>query len=150
MPRKSAAATRSIDPRGHHLDPPPDLTAAERKVFAATVASVRPGHFAADDLLLLTAYVAAAVQERTIVQELEELASPDAPRTAEDRADGDKTKDRLRAAHGRAAGTMTRLARALRLGAIARNPSRSRRRPGMAEPIGGPLPWEFDPETKLQ
>jgi len=142
MPRKSAAALTMLDPRGHCLEPPPGLSAVERAVFVATVKSVKPGHFAAEDALLLTAYVAAAVQERDIAQELDALVHPGAPRTAEDQAEDEKAKDRLRTAHGRVAGSLTRLARALRLGAMARDPSRSRRRPGTVEPSGAP-PWEY-------
>jgi len=58
-----------------------------------------------------------------------------------------KTKDRLRTAHGRVAGSLTRLARALRLGAMARAPSRNRRLPGTVEP-SGPPPWEYRHEGK--
>jgi hypothetical protein len=149
MPRKSAAAARSIDPRGHRLDPPPGLSAAERKAFAATVASVRGGHFAAEDLPILAAYAAAIVQERDIAQELDAMVRPKAPPAAEDREGDEKARDRLRAAHARVAGSLTRLARALRLGAMARNPSRSRRRPGMSEPSAGPLPWEYEADERL-
>jgi hypothetical protein len=132
MPRKSAAATATLDPRGHRLDPPPGLSTAEREAFIAVVKSVKPGHFAAEDTLLLTAYAAAAVQERTISHKLETAAD-------------EKAEVALWAAHGRVAGSLTRLARALRLGAMARDPTRSRRRPGTVEP-SGPLPWEFEPD----
>lgn len=129
MPRKSAVALATLDPRGHRLEPPPGLSEAERAAFIAIVRSVRPQHFAAEDVPLLTAYAAATVQERDIAHELE---------TAED----EKTKAALWTAHGRVAGSLTRLARALRLGAMARDPTRSRRRPGTVEP-SGPLPWEY-------
>jgi hypothetical protein len=129
MPRKSAAAIASLDPRGKRLEPPPGLSEAERAAFVAAVQSVKPGHFAAEDVPLLTAYAAAAVQERDIAHELE---------AAED----EKAKAALWTAHGRVAGSLTRLARALRLGAMARDPTRSRRRPGTVEP-SGPPPWEY-------
>jgi hypothetical protein len=129
MPRKSAAAIATLEPRGHRLEPPPGLSEAERAAFVATVRSVKPGHFADEDAPLLVAYSAATVQERAIAQELEA-------------AEEEKAKDRLRTAHGRVAGSLTRLARALRLGAMARVPSRNRRPAGAVEP-SGPRPWEY-------
>jgi hypothetical protein len=129
MPRKSAAAIAALEPRGRRLEPPPGLSEAERAAFVATVRSVKPGHFADEDTPLLTAYAAAIVQERAISGEL----------GAEEE---EKAKDRLRTAHVRVAGSLTRLARALRLGAMARAPSRNRRLPGTVEP-SGPLPWEY-------
>ena len=71
MPRKSAAAIATLEPRGHRLEPPPGLSEAERAAFVATVRSVKPGHFADEDAPLLIAYAAAIVQERAIAQELE-------------------------------------------------------------------------------
>jgi hypothetical protein len=53
MPRKSAAAIALLEPRGHRLEPPPDLCEAERVAFVAAVRSVKPGHFAAEDVPLL-------------------------------------------------------------------------------------------------
>src|SRR5580700_1651199 len=53
MPRKSAAAIATLEPRGRRLEPPPGLSAAERAAFVATVRSVRPGHFADEDTPLL-------------------------------------------------------------------------------------------------
>ena len=135
MPRKSAIAIATLEPRGRRLEPPPGLSEAERTAFVTTVRSVKPGHFAPEDAPLLTAYVAAIVQERAIARDLE--AAED-----EDEEEKAKTKDRLRTAHGRVAGSLTRLARALRLGAMARAPSRNRRPPGTVEP-SGPLPWEY-------
>ncbi|MFZ0599809.1 MAG: hypothetical protein WAN05_00170, partial [Roseiarcus sp.] len=70
--------------------------------------SVRPNHFAQEDMPLLVAYAAAIAQERAIARDLEAV---------QDGEDAEKTKDRLRNAHGRVAGSLTRLARALRLGA---------------------------------
>jgi hypothetical protein len=131
MPRKSAASIGLLDPRGHWLEPPPGLSAAERVAFGAAVRSVKPGHFAAEDVPLLTAYAAAIVQERAIAHELEA-------------AEAATAKDRLWMAHGRVAVSLTRLARALRLGAMARDPTRSRRRPGTVEASGTP-PWEYLP-----
>jgi hypothetical protein len=83
---------------------------------------------------LLTTYAAAIVQERAIAHELE---------AAED----EKAKDRLRLAHGRVAGSLTKLARALRLGPMAREPGRHRRAPSTIEPSGA-LPWEYRPGDK--
>jgi hypothetical protein len=132
MPRKSAAAAVMLDPRGRRLAPPPGLSAAERKAFITAVMSVRPGHFAAEETPLLVAYAAAVVQERVIANDLEE-------------AEDDRLKAALWAAQARVAGTLVRLARALRLGPMARNPSRNTRRPGTVEP-SGPLPWEYEPD----
>ena len=134
MPRKSTLVPVSIEPRGYRLEPPASLSEAEKAAFIATVMSVRPTHFALEDMPLLVAYAAATVQERAIVKELDAVAA-----NAED---ADKAKDRLRTAHGRTAGTLTRLAHALRLGAMARNPSRHSRPAGTVE-APGPLPWEF-------
>jgi hypothetical protein len=135
MPRKSVAALRSVDPRGRRLAPPPGLSAAEREAFIAAVMSVRPGHFAAEEAPLLTAYAAAVVEERDIARDL----------VAAKAAADDKAKDGLRLAHGRVSATLVRLARALRLGPLARNPSRNTRRPGTVEP-SAPLPWEWEPD----
>jgi hypothetical protein len=135
MPRKSAAAIATLDPRGHRLEPPPGLSEAERAAFVAAVRSVKPGHFADEDTPLLTAYAAAIAQERAIAQDLEAAEEAEEDEKA-------KAKDRLRTAHGRVAGSLTRLARALRLGAMARAPSRNRRLPGTVEP-SGPPPWEY-------
>jgi hypothetical protein len=130
MPRKSAAATVMLDPRGRRLEPPLGLSTAERKAFVAAVMSVRPGHFAAEELPLLVAYAAATVQERAIARDLEEA--------------DEKGRITLRTAHGRVAATLVRLSRALRLGPLARDPSRNTRRPGTVEP-SGELPWEWKP-----
>jgi hypothetical protein len=134
MPRKSSAAAVSLDPRGRRLEPPPGLPAAQRAAFIATVKSVKPNHFAAEDMPILLAYAAAQEEERDIVRDLE------AAKAADDSA----AKAVLRTAQGRNASSLTRLARALRLGALARDPSRNTRRPGTVEPAG-PLPWEFEP-----
>jgi hypothetical protein len=137
MPRKSSAALKVIEPRGYRPAPPEGLSEAERVAFTAAVCSVRPGHFAAEEVPLLVAFASATVQERAIAQEL-------------DAAETLTAKAALWAAHGRAAGTLTRLSRALRLGPMARNPSRSRRRAGTVEAVGasGELPWEYEPDDE--
>jgi hypothetical protein len=134
MPRKSAAALSLVASRGRELEPPPGLSAAERVAFANAVRSVKSGHFALEDVPLLVAYASATVQERAISGELET-------------AETDTAKAGLRAAHGRVAGSLVRLARALRLGAMARSPapSRHRRLQGTVEASGAP-PWEYEPE----
>ena len=137
MPRKSSAAAATLDPRGQRLEPPPGLSTAQRAAFIATVKSVRPNHFAAEDMPILVAYAAAQVEERDIVRDLE------AAKAAED----NQAKAVLRTAQGRNAGSLTRLARALRLGAMARDPTRSRRRPSTVEP-SAPLPWEYEPDDE--
>ena len=106
MPRKSAAAIATLDPRGQRLEPPPGLSEAERAAFVAAVRSVKPGHFADEDTPLLIAYAAAIAQERAIAQDLEAAEEAEEDEKA-------KAKDRLRTAHGRVAGSLTRLARAL-------------------------------------
>jgi hypothetical protein len=126
MPRTSAAASLTVLPR-LRLEPPPHLSKAERDVFVATVNSVKPEHFAAEDAPLLSAYCAAVVQERAIVASL--------AKAAEDEV------DRLRAAHDRIAGTLVKLARALRLGPMARDATH-RRRPGTVRPAGE-RPWDY-------
>jgi hypothetical protein len=132
MPRKSAAALSLVEPRGRRLQPPRGLSPAERAAFVATVRSVKPGHFAAEDTPLLTAYASATVQERAISGELETAATETA-------------KDKLRLAHGRVSGSLVRLATTLRLGAMARNPARHRRSAATVEP-DGVLPWEYEPD----
>jgi hypothetical protein len=66
MPRKSAVAIATLEPRGRRLEPPGGLSEAERAAFAAAVRSVKPNHFADEDMPLLTAYASAIVQERAI------------------------------------------------------------------------------------
>ena len=83
MPRKSAAAPAMLDPRGQRLEPPPGLSEAERAAFEATVRSVRPNHFADEDMPLLVAYAAAIAQERAIARDLEAV---------EEAEDDEKTK----------------------------------------------------------
>ena len=110
MPRKSAAATATLDPRGHRLEPPSGLSEAERAAFVAAVRSVKPGHFAAEDVPLLVAYAAATVQERAIARELE--AAED-----EDEEEKAKAKDRLQeTAHGHVAGKPDEAVASLALG----------------------------------
>ena len=71
MPRLSAAASALVLVQGQAaLAPPRGLTAAERKIFSATVAAVKPDHFAPEDTPLLTAYCTTVAQERTIAAEL--------------------------------------------------------------------------------
>ena len=91
MPRKSSAALKVIEPRGYRPAPPEGLSEAERVAFTAAVCSVRPGHFAAEEVPLLVAFASATVQERAIAQEL-------------DAAETLTAKAALWAAHGRAAG----------------------------------------------
>jgi hypothetical protein len=131
MPRKSAASIIALDPRGRRLAPPRGLSTAEREAFTSTVRSVKPGHFALEDVPLLVAYASATVQERAISRELETIET-------------ETGKDKLRLAHGRVSGSLVRLATALRLGAMARNPSRNRRASSTVE-AEGELPWEYEP-----
>jgi hypothetical protein len=124
MPRASAASLTLLT--GLRLEPPGSLSAAERAAFVATVESVNADHFAAEDLPLLSAYCAASVQERAIAAALVGASQEDV--------------DRLRAAMSRAAGDLVKLARALRLGPMARNANR--RRPGTTRP-SGERPWNY-------
>ena len=110
-------------PEGRFVGHPLRMAEFMRDDFGATVRSVKPGHFAREDLPLLTAYAAAQVQERSIADELAKAETATA-------------KDKLWMAHGRVSGSLTKLARALRLGAMARDPTRSRRRPGTVEASG--------------
>jgi hypothetical protein len=113
------------------LEPPPGLSQAEREVFKATVNSVKPEHFAAEDAPLLSAYCAAVLEERTIASALTEASEDDV--------------DHLRIARSRAAGDLIKLARALRLGPIARDATH-RRRPGTVR-SGGERPWDYRPRA---
>ena len=123
-----------LDPRGRRLEPPPGLSAAEGEAFLAAVMSVRPGHFTAEEAPLLVTYARAIVRDGVIAEELKTAESATA-------------KANLWAAQDRVAGSIVRLTRALRLGPMARNPSRNTRRPGTVEPVG-PLPWEYRPGEK--
>ena len=126
LPRTSSAASPLVLLQGQRLEPPPHLSKAERAAFLATVESVKPEHFAPEDLPLLCAYCAVSVQERAIAAAL--AGSP-----------GDEVAN-LRAALSRAAGDLVRLARSLRLGPLARNANR--RRPGTTRP-SGERPWDY-------
>jgi hypothetical protein len=127
MPRLSTAARSLVLLQGQApLEPSADLTGAEREVFRATVKAVKAEHFAPEDLPLLAAYSAAVVQQKAIVAELGKASGEDV--------------DRLRAAMSRAAGDLVKLARALRLGPMARDDSRRRR--GTVRPTG-PRPWDY-------
>ena len=109
------------------------MSAAERVAFGATVRSVKPGHFAREDLPLLTAYAAAQVQERSIADELAKAETATA-------------KDKLWMAHGARFRELKRkLARALASwgdGAPIR--PGSRRRPGTVEGKRRPRSGEWD------
>ena len=70
MPRKPAAATATLDPRGRRLEPPPGLSEAERAAFVAAVRSVKLGHFADEDTPLLTAYALASRAPRNAADRL--------------------------------------------------------------------------------
>jgi hypothetical protein len=138
MPRKSAAALSLAGPRRGELEPPPGLLPAERLAFVVAVRSVKPGHFALEDVPFLVAYASAQVQERAISLELAE-------------AETETAKAGLRAAHGRVAGSLVRLGRALRLGAMARSPAptRNRRLQGTTIETSAAPPWEFEPDERL-
>jgi hypothetical protein len=86
----------------------------------------------------LVAYASATVQERAISGEL-------------DAAETETAKAGLRAAHGRVAGSLVRLARALRLGAMARTPPPTRQRRLQASTIetSAAPPWEYEPDETL-
>ena len=131
MPRASAASLILL--QGQRLEPPPHLSKAERAAFVEVVDSVKPEHFVAEDAPLLCAYCAASLQERAIAAALANASAEEA--------------DRLRAAHSRAAGDLVKLARALRLGPMARNAAYNRRRPGTTRP-SGPRPWDYTGEEK--
>ena len=129
MPRLSAAASSLALVQGQAaIAPPRGLTAAERKVFEATVASVKVEHFAPEDVPLLVTYCATVAQERIIAAELAEATE-------------EEDIDRGRLALSRAAGDLIKLARALRLGPMARDAT-NRRRPGTIRSVGR-RPWDF-------
>jgi hypothetical protein len=127
MPRISAIASSLVVLQGQApLEPPADLPEAERKVFLATVRSVKPEHFAPEDIPVLEAYCGAVVQRKIVATELAKAAEEDA--------------EKLRVALSRANGDLVKLARACRLGPISRDVT-SRRRQGTTRP-GGPRPWD--------
>jgi hypothetical protein len=72
MPRRSTASLSiaHLSPLPGRLRSPAELGAVEAEVFRATVAAVPQGHFAAEDLPLLCAYVRAITLERRAAKEL--------------------------------------------------------------------------------
>jgi phage terminase small subunit len=72
MPRQSFAAVSlgSLTAPGHRLEPPPEMSGNERKIFLETVAAVDFGHFERADMPLLVAFCNAAAQEQRAAAEL--------------------------------------------------------------------------------
>jgi hypothetical protein len=128
MPRTSAAAASLVLLQGQApLPPPPGLSAAERKVFVATVKSVKFDHFQPEDLPILAVWCSTIVQREAIAGALDkDPAGEDVPA--------------LRIALSRTAGDITKLCRALRLGPISRDAT-NRRRPGTTRQPGQ-RPWD--------
>jgi hypothetical protein len=128
MPRTSAAAASLVLLQGQApLEAPPGLSAAERKVFAATVKSVRFDHFRAEDRPMLAAWCSTVVQREAIAAAL-------------DKDPAGENVPALRLALSRTIGDIVKLGRALRLGPISRD-ANNRRRPGTTrEP--GRRPWD--------
>jgi hypothetical protein len=116
LPRISVAARSIAISPIDRLAPPPELSEAEARVFRQTVATVAPGYFAAEDLVLLCAYARTAVLER---QAAEQLAAT--------MAAGGKTGS-LAAVHTQVARTLMNLAIRLRIGPRARAPGDNSRR----------------------
>ena len=127
MPRPSAAALVVVQGRAA-LAPPRGLSSAERRVFEATVAAVKVEHFAPEDVPLLVAYCTTVAEERRIAAELAKAIEQE-------------DVDRLRLAWSRTAGDLIKLARALRLGPMARDAT-NRRRPGTVRSAAR-KPWDF-------
>ena len=92
------------------------------------MAAVKVEHFAPEDMPLLVAYCTAVTQERVIAAELAGAVDEEAI-------------DRSRLALSRAAGDLIKLARALRLGPMARDAT-NRRRPGTVR-SSSRRPWDF-------
>jgi len=64
--RPSAAALSVVPIHANmtHVSPPPNLTAAEARLFRELVASCHPQHFVASDVHLLVSYVQATLASR--------------------------------------------------------------------------------------
>jgi hypothetical protein len=70
MPRQSSAS-RSFPVRSSdRLRPPPELTAAEKRIFTAIVLDKPPAHFHSSDMPLLCAYTRACVLEETLARQI--------------------------------------------------------------------------------
>ena len=121
MPRQSAAFPVIPGAPQQRLRPPPDLTPDEKQLFVDIVADHRPEHFQSTDAALLVVYVRAVVSEREAAAHLE----------TEGKVVGDKPSPWL-AVLAQSNRTLLTFARSLRLGPLARAPSRASR-PGKPE-----------------
>jgi hypothetical protein len=111
LPRASKTSALVLGPVTDRLQPPPELAATEAAIFRATVASVAPGHFAPEDVALLSAYARAAVLERRAFEQANA------------------------AAHAHAAKSLAALSVRLRIGLRSRAPSNNRRRSAKSAPV---------------
>ena len=121
MPRQSAAFPVIPGAPQQRLRPPPDLTPAEKALFVDIVADYRPEHFKPTDAALLVVYVRAVLAEREAAERLE----------TEGKVVDGKPSPWL-SVLAQASKTMLTFARSLRLGPLARAPSRASR-PGKPE-----------------
>jgi hypothetical protein len=123
LPRTSQAAALAI-PRISRVDrlaPPAELGEAEARVFRQTVAAAPPDYFRSEDLVLLCAYVRAAVLERLAAEQL-----------AAAMAAGSASKPLL-AVYAQVSKTLMNLTVRLLIGPRSRAPSNNRRRAGKAD-----------------
>jgi hypothetical protein len=110
MPRVSTAALSVVAIGAARLEPPPEIGAAEAKIWRQIVAAAPQGHFHGEDVHLLRSYCSAVAVEQRIAAK---LGKPRAPA-------------RLLVEHGRAVRSVVLLATKLRLGPRARAPTKQR------------------------
>ena len=134
MPRKSAAALSLAAPRGRGLSSRRPVSPSRRAGGVRdAVRSVKPGHFALEDVPLLVAYASATVQERAISGELE---------TAETETGKDKLRPPMGALREVSCGWRERSAS----GPWRGRRRRHRRRLQTTVEASGAPPWEYEPD----
>jgi phage terminase small subunit len=116
MPRQPAAFPVIPGPPQQRLRPPPDLSEAEKAAFIDIVSDYAPEHFKRSDAAMLVVYVRACLAEREAAERL----------GTEGKVTGGKPSPWL-SVQAQANKSMLTFARSLRLGPLARAPSRASR-----------------------
>jgi hypothetical protein len=113
MPRQSSASRAfRVHTSAERLRAPPELTAAEKRVFIDLVATNKPEHFRPSDLPLMVAYTHAIVLESPLARQIT-----------------DKSDSALIGRWERACKVMTALCQRLRLSPQSRTPTHTAPRP---------------------
>jgi len=137
LPRASKTSALILAPvSADRLEPPPELGEIEVAIFRRTVAAVTPGHFAPEDLPLLSAFARAAALERRAFDQVNAGV-------------GEQPSPWL-GVHASAVKSLAALSVRLRVGPRSRAPSNNRRRSAKA---GAPSYYELmddGPRRKCQ